>query len=262
MKAVVCVKRAPASFEDVELTSEGEIDDEYVEFDLNEWDSYALEEAVELVEENGGEVTVLAIGGEELDETIQVALAKGADRAVRVYDEGLEGSDSYAKSKVLAAGVKYLDPDVVFTGVQSEDEGHAQVGVAMAETLGLPHASIVTGLELNPESGEATVTRELEGGLEEKVELRLPALFTVQTGINEPRYASIMAIRKARDQEIEVLSLDALDLDADEVGEAGALTRVDRLFEPVMEDMAEIIEGTPEEESEKLVEELVQGGAL
>lgn len=262
MKLVVCAKQVPASMEDIELTEDGRIDEEYMDYDINDWDNYALEEAVQIKEEYGGTVTLVAIGPEQYDEMIRMAFAKNADEAIRVYDEALDRGDTYTKAKIVADVVEDLDPDLIFTGLQSDDEGHAQLGVALAQILDMPHACMVTDLDFDPDSEKAVLNQELEGGLEEKIELETPAVFSIQTGINEPRYASVMGIRKARDKEIKEYSLDDLDLDESEVGPEGSLTSVERLYEPPAGEMAEIFEGSPDETSEQLAETLDKMGLM
>lgn len=259
---VVCIKQVPASNEDIDLEENGEIDDEYLDYDINDWDSYALEAAVKLKEEFGGKVTLITVGPEEYEETVRMCFAKDADEAIRVYDEEIEGSDTYAKAKIIAEVIEGLDPDLIFTGLQSADKGHAQLGVSLAELLDLPHASLVTTIKYEPESKKAILRRELEAGIEEKMEIETPAVLTVQTGMNEPRYASVMGIRKARDKEIKLYNLDDLEVDRGEIGEDGSLTRVEELYEPTVEEMAEIFEGSPGETSKKLAETLSKRGLL
>ncbi len=262
MQLVVCAKQVPASMEDIELTEDGKVDDEYIDYDINDWDNYALEAAVQLKEEYEGTVTLVTIGPERYDEMIRMCFAKNADEAIRIYDSALEGSDTFAKAEVLADVVEDIDPDLVFTGLQSGDKAHAQLGVAMAQLLDLPHACMVTELDYDPDSEEAVLNRELEGGLEEKIEMETPAVLSIQTGINEPRYASVMGIRKARDKEIKEYSLDDLDVDESDVGEEGSLTRVEKLYEPPAGEMAEIFEGAPDEEAEQLAETLDKKGLV
>jgi electron transfer flavoprotein beta subunit len=149
---------------------------------------------------------------------------------------------------------------LVLTGALAGDDGYAQVGVALAEMLGIPHAAMVKKLE--PIEDLVRVNRELEGGLEEVLEVKLPALFTIQTGINEPRYVSIMGIRKARKKEITVLNLKALQMEADEVGESGSWVKVERMFIPPVEKEAEFFEGTPDEVASRIVEILRSRGLV
>lgn len=260
MDLVVCVKRIPASMEDIELTEDGQIDTKYLEYDINEWDNYALETAVQLKEEYGGTITLLAVGSEEYEEMIRVCFAKGADKAIRIYDEAIEGSDTYTKAKIIADVLEGWDPDLIFTGVQSGDREHAQLGSALSQLLELPYASMTTGLDYQPSEKKAIINQELEGGVEKRIEIDTPAVLAVQTGINEPRYASVMEIRKAKDKEIKVFGVDDLDLNESEVGEKGSLTKVTEIYESPVGEMAEIFEGSPEETTQKLVETLDKKG--
>jgi electron transfer flavoprotein beta subunit len=255
MEIVVCVKHVPD-------TTEAEIairDDEKgiktqgLVFDINEADNYAVEEALLLKEEFDGAVTVLTVGPEGADETLRMCLAKGADQAVRLTDERFEGSDSFATARILAEAIKDMDYDLVLTGCMADDDWSAQVGVTLAEMLGIPHAALVVSTELEDDEESMTVHRELEGGLHEVLKIELPALLTIQTGINEPRYASIFGIRKAMKKGIEVLDLDDLDLAEEAVGEAGSKTSLVKLFIPMVTAQATILEGSPEEVSGELV---------
>jgi electron transfer flavoprotein beta subunit len=152
--------------------------------------------------------------------------------------------------------------DVVLTGIQASDDGHGQVGPILAQLLGIPHAAYVVETEIVEEGKLARVQRELEGGLYEVVEIELPAVFTIQTGINEPRYASILGIRKATKKEIALSGLDDLGLQEDEVGEAGSKTRLEKLFLPPVGERAQILEGSPQEVSAELVGLLKDKGVI
>ncbi len=229
-------------------------------FDINEWDDYALEEAVLLKEKLGGSVTAVTVGSEDADSTLRKCLARGADKAIRVTDEACRSSDGYAIAKILHCVIKDLPFALVLTGALAGDDGYAQVGVALAEMLGIPHATMVKKLE--PTEALVRVNRELEGGLEEVLEVKLPALFTIQTGINEPRYVSIMGIRKARKKEITVLNLKDLQMEEDEVGESGSWVKVERMFIPPVEKEAEMFEGTPDEIASRIVEILRSRGLV
>ncbi len=262
MDIVVCIKRVPETTEAevvVDETGEG-IREEGLVFDINEADNYALEEALLLKEKFGGSVLVLTLGPEEADETVRSCLAKGADSAIRLTHDSFKGSDGNTTAKILSKVIKDLDFDLVLTGIQADDDAWGQVGVQLAELLAVPHAALVTNLEVEGES--AKVHRELEGGLEEVLELKLPAVLTIQTGINEPRYASLRGMKKARELEIRVLGLEEIGLREDDVGEAGSKTKVEKLSIPVVESKAEILEGTPEETSGRLAEILREKGAL
>ncbi len=254
MDIVVCVKHVPDTTEaEVAIRDDGRgIKQEGLVFDINEADNYAVEEALLLKEEFGGAITVLTAGPEAADETLRMCLAKGADQAMRLTDERFEGSDSFATARILSGAIKDMDCDLVLTGCMADDDWSAQVGVTLAEMLGIPHAALVVSTELEDDEESMTVHRELEGGLHEALEIELPALLTIQTGINEPRYASIFGIRKAMKKKIEVLDLDDLDLAEEAVGEAGSKTSLVKLFIPVVTAQATILEGSPEEVSSEL----------
>lgn len=262
MDIIVCVKHVPETAE-VEITvdkSEKGIETEDLVFDINEWDDYALEEAVLLKEKLGGSVTAVTVGSEDADSTLRKCLARGADKAIRVTDEAFKSSDGYAIAKILHSAIKDMPFDLVLTGALAADDGYAQVGATLAEMLGIPHATMVKKLE--PAENLARVNRELEGGLEEVLEVKLPALFTIQTGINEPRYVSIMGIRRARKKEITVLNLKDLQMEEDEVGESGSWVTVERMFAPPVEKEAEIFEGNPDDVASRIVEILRSRGLV
>lgn len=262
MEIVVCVKHVPDTTETEIAIRDDEraIEKRGLVFDINEADNYAIEEALLLKEEFGGSITVLTVGPPEADETLRMCLAKGVDKAVWLTDEVFEGSDSYATARILSEAIRDMDYDLVLTGVQADDDGCAQVGVTLAEMLGIPHAALVVSTEV--EDGKMKVHRELEGGLHEVLEIELPALFTIQTGINEPRYASIFGIRKAMKKEIETLDLEGLGLAEEAVGEAGSKTSLIKLFIPVVTAQATILEGSPEEVSSELATILKNEGVV
>ncbi len=262
MDIVVCVKHVPDTTEAEIAIRDDErgIKKEGLVFDISEADNYAIEEALLLKEEFEGSITVLTVGPPEADETLRMCLAKGADQAVRLTDERFEGSDSYATARILAEAIKDVDYDLVLTGCMADDDGSAQVGVTLAEMLGIPHAALVVSTEV--EDSTMKIHRELEGGLHEVLEIELPALFTIQTGINEPRYASIFGIRKAMKKEIEVLDLDDLELAEEAVGEAGSKTSLVKLFIPEVTAQATILEGSPEQVSSELVTILKNEGVV
>jgi len=205
MKVLVPVTDA-ASVDDEFETDGLAVDERYLTYDINEWDDYAVEEAVRVAEASDGvEVVVATVGPERVEEAVRQALAKGADRAVRVWDEGLAERDlldARTKATLLAAVAREVDPDLVLTGVQSGDAGFAATGVTMAEQLGFEWAAVVNQLDI--EGDRALVHRELEGGVEEVTKVALPAVLTIQTGINEPRYASLRGIRQAQSKPLDV----------------------------------------------------------
>jgi len=259
---VVCVKHVPETAEaELKIDATGKtIEKTGLVYDINEWDDYALEEAVRIKEKQGGTVTAITIGPEDSDSTLRKCLARGADKAIRLTDPKFEGSDGYAIAKILHTVIKTLHFDLILTGMQAGDDGNAMVGPILAEMLGIPHATMVKKIELA--TATAKVNRELEGGLEEQVEIKLPALFSVQTGINEPRYVSIMGIRKAMQKEIKVMGLADTGLSEADVGEAGSWIRIEKLYVPPVEKQAEFLKGSPDEVATKIAEILKSRGLI
>ena len=214
-------------------------------FDINEWDDYGVEEAVRLKEKHGGTVTAITMGSEDADSTLRKCLARGADKSIRLTDSKFEGSDGYATAKILAKAIKNLPFNIIITGTQASDDGNAVVGPILAKLLGIPHATMVKKIDINDQI--ARVKRELEGSLEEVVDVKLPAIISVQTGINEPRYVSIMGIRKAMQREIKVLGFADLGLGENEIGEAGSWLKIEKMYVPPVEKQAEFLKGSPDE---------------
>ncbi|MEM1590066.1 MAG: electron transfer flavoprotein subunit beta/FixA family protein, partial [Candidatus Bathyarchaeia archaeon] len=215
---------------------------------------------VRIKEKFGGTVTAITVGSEDSDSTLRKCLARGADKAIRLTDPKFAGSDAYATAKILYGAIKNMHFDLILTGAQAGDDGSAIVGSALAELLKIPHATMVKKIELG--GGKAIVNRELEGGLEERLEVKLPALFTVQTGINEPRYVSIMGIRKAMQKEIKVMGLADIGLSENEVGEAGSWMIIEKLYVPPVEKQAEFLTGSPDEIAAKIVEIMKSRGLI
>ncbi|WP_433628738.1 electron transfer flavoprotein subunit beta/FixA family protein [Halomicrococcus sp. NG-SE-24] len=260
MKVLVTVKEVAELADDFEIEGT-EVADRYLEYDLNEWDDYAVEEGVQLSEEGvADEVVAVTIGPERSEETIRMALAKGADRAVRIWDDSLEQTDLIdveTKADIFAAVVEEEDPDLVLTGVQAGDDAFGATGVALADSIDYEWAAVVNSLDLDADEGVAHVHRELEGGVEELTDVELPAVLTIQTGINEPRYASLRGIRQAQSKEIAPKSLDDLGLDGEAVESDLALTA---MYEPESESDAQIFEGSAEETAGKLADILREKG--
>ena len=228
MRTVVCVKQVRTLGDEVEFTDDGrDVDPDYVDLALNEWDSYATEEAIRLREAHGGEVVVVTCGSKESEAALRRCLAMGADRAARV--EGAEGNDAIRVAHALAGVVREEGADLVLCGVQSSDSVQAATGTALAELVGMPRVAVVTRLE--PGAGTATVHRELEGGLLDVVEVDMPAVLTIQTGINQPRYANLRAIKQA--EQVEIAVRTATD--------APVASRVRRMFAPPRGDGAEML---------------------
>jgi electron transfer flavoprotein beta subunit len=198
---------------------------------------------LQLAEAVGGEVVVATVGDEPAEEALRAALAKGADRAVRIWDPVLEQADPLAIAAVLAALAGRVDPQLVLTGVQSSDAANAATGIALAGLLDWPRVAVVRGIEAEGEV--LTVERELEGGAAEILRVRLPALLTVQTGINEPRYATLRAIKQARQKPLDLLGLSDLGLDERDMAEVAG-SRTVALSRPQRGQGATLLEGSPD----------------
>jgi len=247
VKIVVCVKQVAVLGDEVEFTDDArDVDPDYLDFALNEWDSYATEEALRIRETLGGEgdeVVVVSVGDRQVEDAVRRCLAMGADRAVRVDRAG--STDPITLARLLAPVVRRESPDLVFCGVQSSDAVQAATGTALAELLGLPRVAVVTRIEWDPGAARATVRRELEGGLLDLTEVDTPALLTIQTGINQPRYATLRAIKQAEQKQIEVVS-------PDEPGDPAY--RVRRMFVPSKGEGAELLDGGPADIARRIKE--------
>ncbi|MGH2713689.1 MAG: electron transfer flavoprotein subunit beta/FixA family protein [Thermoleophilaceae bacterium] len=253
MKIVVPVKQVAVLDEEFELLEDRPgVDPDAIDWELNEWDDFSVEAALQLREAEGdGEVVVVSLGDEEAEEGLRACLAKGADRAQRVWEDSLEGADPLAVARVLAAAVERESPDLVLCGVQSSDAVQSATGVALAAHLGLPRVAVVKALDYDGASRSATVERELEGGLVELLRVELPALLTIQTGINEPRYANLRAIKQAKEKPLEVMGLSELGLDEGAVA-AAAGARVRSMAPPEAGGGAEMLNGTPSAVAERI----------
>lgn len=262
MEIVVCIKRVPETGEaEITVDSSGiDIVKDRLTYDINESDNYALEEAVLLKEKFGGTVTLLSMGPPETDEVLRMGLAKGGDFAVRLWDPQFIRSDAYVTATILAKAIKEMNFDLILTGCIATDDGWTQVGVTLAELLGIPHATLVTKVDI--EEDLARVECELEGGLIGINEIKLPALLTIQTGINEPRYASLISIKRAASKEIRVLGLKELALEESSVGEESSKTIIQKLTPPPMGKKAEILEGALDEVSGRLATILKEKGMI
>jgi electron transfer flavoprotein beta subunit len=253
MKVVVPVKQVAVLADEFELLDDGSgVDPDSLDWELNEWDTFSLEAAVQLRDAAAeGEVVAVTIGDEEAGEGLLSALAKGADRGIRIWDEELADADALAVARVLAAVVERESPDLVLCGVQSSDAVNSTTGIALAGYLGLPHVAVVKRIELD--GSVATVERELEGGLVELVRISLPALLTVQTGINEPRYATLRAIKQAREKPLAVQSLGDIGLDSGQVAAAAGSHRR-ALAPPEAGEGAEMLNGSTADVAAKIAE--------
>jgi electron transfer flavoprotein beta subunit len=262
LEIIVCIKRVPDLSEaDIEIGRDGvSLDDDDLDYDVNEWDSFAVEAAVQLKEEHGGRVTAMTVGDEDSEDVLRRALAMGADEAVHLMDDVFDGSDAQGIATILRRAIAGRPYDLILTGAISSDEARGHVGPMLAAMLDIPMVALAT--ELAVEGETVTVRHEVEGGLERITRMVLPALVTAQTGLNEPRYVSIRGIRKVSGMEIPVLEAGDLDLDGSQVGLAASIVTVEEIFLPPRGGGAEMLEGSEETVVQKLVERLQQEGAF
>lgn len=259
MNIVVCVKRVPLT-EEVDLVIDEQkkgIKKDQLAFILNDWDNYAVEEAILLKERHGGTVTAITVGSEDDEEVLRRSLAMGADRAIRVEAGDTTRFDSYGIAKILSKVVKDEPFDLIFTGVLADDDYFGMVGMMVAEELQINHANMVTAIEI--EDGRVRTTSELEGGLGEVSLIELPALLAIQTGINEPRYVSILGIRKAAKKELKVVDLSELGLSDEELSPK---TLIDEVYLPPETEGAQILSGDPEKIASEVIEILTKKGVM
>lgn len=249
MKIIVCIKQVPERDAQVRIDSSGKwIEESDLQFAMNESDAYALEQALQLKEKHSGEVVVLCAGPERAGTTIREALAKGADRAIQVESDTLNQLDALGAAQLLAAAAKQESPDLVLTGLQSDDLGYGQAGVIMAELMGLPHSSLILNVE-KTDTG-ITVKRELEEGWFQDIQLPLPAVLMIQSGGTKLRYATLMGIKKAKTKELKKLS-------AADLGATSAPTALlEKIALPQKQKSTQIIPGSPKEAAASLVEKL------
>jgi electron transfer flavoprotein beta subunit len=252
VKILICLKQTPSRDALLKVNSQSTwIDETDLAFEVNEPDIYALEAALQLKEKYGGEVVVCSLGPARASQAIKEALAKGADRALHLEDPAFDNLDAQGTARVLAAAISKENPELVLTGLQSDDYGFAQTGVIVAELLGLPHSTII--MEIRVEGGRLKVKRELEGGWFEWIEMPLPALLTIQSGINKPRYATLKGIMSAKNKSIQKLSHQDLDL-APEV--LSPRQKISRFYVPEKNSQTEFLEGSPQEIAVRLVDKL------
>jgi electron transfer flavoprotein beta subunit len=250
MKIIVAIKQVPARDSLLRISSSGKwIEEADLSYEINEPDAYALEEALQLKEKHGGEVVVVCGGPARAAQTIREALAKGADRAIHVEVEDLGAFDPLATARLLAAALRPEAPDLVLTGLQSDDFGYGQTGVILAELLGLPHATII--MQVEKQDAGIRVKRELEEGWFQHVEMPLPAVLAIQSGINKLRYATLMGIKKAKTKEIKRLTPGDLGMAA-----SSSNIVLDRVYLPERTKRTQIFEGSPKEAATQLVEKL------
>jgi electron transfer flavoprotein beta subunit len=249
MKIIVAIKQVPVRDSQLRIDASGKwIQENDLSFEINEPDAYALEEALQLKEKHGGEVIALCLGPARASQTIREALAKGADRAIHIEEENLASFDTLGIAKLLAKSAGAEQADLIMTGLQSDDLGSGQTGVVLAEVLGLPHGTIIMAVEKT--EGGIRVKRELEDGWFQNVEMPLPAVLTIQSGINKLRYATLMGIKKAKTKEVKKVT-------AAELGIAATPTAViGRVYLPQKSKQTQMLEGNAKEAAAKLVEKL------
>lgn len=261
MEILVCVKRVPDTAEnEIEVNGDGsDIERDDLVYSVNEWDNYAVEEAIQIRDNVGGSVTVVTVGDDESEEVLRREMAMGADNGLLLCDDAFEGSDGRGIAALLKAAVGKGKYDLILTGAQA-DGGAAEVGGMLAAMLDYPYASLVNKIEVD--GAKLKVGREIEGGNQEMNSIEMPCVLSIQTGINEPRYVGIRGIRKVASVEIPQQGADDLGVDAAIVGVAGAAVKRLDYFVPELGDGAEMLEGSDEEIIAKLIELLKAKGGL
>ena len=262
MEILVCVKRVPDTAEnEIEVDSDGaDIERDDLVYSVNEWDNYAVEEAIQIVDNVGGAVTIVSLGDEESEEIVRREMAMGANNGILVSDDAFERSDGKGVATILKAVVEKGNYDLILTGTQADD-GAGQIGGMLAAMLDVPYASVVNSIEVLNDA-QLKIGREIEGGNQEMNEIALPCVLSIQTGINEPRYVGIRGIRKVASVDIPVLGAADLGIDAAAVGESGAKVKRIDYFVPQFGEGAEILEGSNEEVAEKLIDLLKAKGGI
>jgi electron transfer flavoprotein beta subunit len=252
VKILVAVKQVARLAPDFALADRARPDPDALEWQLNECDAFSLQAAIDLIETRGeGEILVASVGDERAEQGLLACLAKGADRAIRVWDPALEGADPLAVASVLAALAAGEAPDLILCGAQSSDAANAATGVALAGLLDLAHVALVSAIEIR--DGRLSVQRELDGGVLELLALSPPALLTVQADVNQPRHATLREIKQAREKPLSTLALAALGLDAADVLAASG-SRTVALAEPERGDGARMLEGPASEIAARIAE--------
>jgi electron transfer flavoprotein beta subunit len=260
MKIMVCLKQVPHQDARLDIRPDGTwIQEDNIKFEINSYDTYALEEALRVKDAGGAEVVVVAIGPERVSQALRTALGMGADRAIHVKDPATEGSDALGIAKILAAVAKQENPDLIFAGLMSDDANFAAVPPMLAELAGMPHTTAAVKVERS--NGRLRVDREIEGGAHEVVELQAPCLVAVQTGINQVRYASLKGIMAAKKKPLDVKTAADLGL-AGKVGAAAAKVKVTKVAPPPKGDRAEILSGTTDQVVAALLNKIKELGLL
>ncbi|MFP4085413.1 MAG: electron transfer flavoprotein subunit beta/FixA family protein [Desulfobacteraceae bacterium] len=248
MNIVVCLKQVPDTETQIKIGPDNKsIVTDDIKWVINPYDEFGVEEALQLKEKFGGEVTVVGLGPKRVTESIRTALAMGADKGILITDDALEGSDSLATAKALAAALKDLEYDLIFTGQRGVDDDMGVVGPALAELLGIPNLSLIVKVEAAEDGKSVKVNRPVEGETL-VVESSLPALITAQKGLNEPRYASLPGIMKAKKKPLEEKTLGDLGLDPAEFGEGARKLKILEMTPPPERAAGKIVEGETSQE--------------
>ena len=253
MNIIVCIKQVPDTETQIKIAPDAKsIVADDIKWVMNPYDEFGVEEALRLKEKFGGEVTVIGLGPKRVTESIRTALAMGADKGIQITDDSLEGSDSIATAKALAAAIKGVEYDVIFTGQRGVDDDMGVVGACVAEFLGIPQLSVIDKVEVAEDAKSVKVNRPVEGETL-IIESSLPVLITAQKGLNEPRYASLPGIMKAKKKPLEEKTLADLGLDAAEFGEGARKVKILELTPPPAREAGKIVEGeTPQEKAAEL----------
>jgi electron transfer flavoprotein beta subunit len=260
MKVMVCLKQVPHQDARLDVASDGTwIQEDNIKFEINSYDTYALEEALRIKDAGEAEVVVVSIGPDRVTQALRTALGMGADRAVHVKDPAVDGSDSLGIARTLAAVAKAESPDLVFCGLMADDGNFSAVPAMLAELLDVPSATAVLSTESTGDG--LRVERELEGGATEVVELPKPCLLAIQTGANQVRYASLKGIMQAKKKPVDVKTAADLGV-ADQVGAGAAKVKIQKIYVPPKGDAAEILQGSTDEVVGQLVGKIKELGLL
>jgi electron transfer flavoprotein beta subunit len=260
MKIMVCLKQVPHQDARLDIDADGTwIKEDNIKFEINSYDTYALEEALQAKDAAEAEVVVVSIGPDRVTQALRTALGMGADRAVHINDAEANGSDALGVARILGAVAKEENPDLIYMGMMSEDGNLAAVAPMLAEVVGIPHTTAAAKIDRS--DGSLTVEREIEGGAREVVELQTPCLVAVQSGLNQVRYASLKGIMAAKKKPLDVKTVADLGLGG-QVGAGAAKMKIEKIAPPPKGDRAEILEGSPGEIAASLVNKIKELGLL
>jgi electron transfer flavoprotein beta subunit len=258
MKILVCLKQVPHKDARLDVRSDAKwIQEENIKFEINVYDTYALEEALRIKDRGEAEVVVACIGPDRVQQSLRTALGMGADRAIHIWDEALASTDSVGIANTLAAAARSENFDLVLMGLMADDSNFGITGPVLAERLGMPHVTSVVKAEFK--NGEIQIERELEGGTLEVLSIPRPCLLAVQTGINEVRYASLKGIMQAKKKPLDKKTLADLGLSEQDVAPR---VKIDKIYTPPKGEGAEILQGSPDEVAQQIVTKVKELGLL